>query len=341
MNILQVMAGASVGGAEGFYLDALRAIHETGHSQYALTRNKNQERLAAIEALGITVETASFDKNLYCSTQQKLKRLLKEYHPDIVHHWLGRAASFAVNGEHINLGWYGAYYHPKYYKNCDHHVAVTKDVADHIISHGVGVDRVHVLHIYTECQEVAPVSRAEFDTPEGVPVLLSLARLHPVKGLDMLLEALMDIPDAYLWLAGTGPLEQDLKQKTSDLGLQERVRFLGWRTDREALLAAADICVFPSRNDSFGAVILEAWATRTPLVATKAPGPRAYVHHEETGLLVDIDDRAGFADAVNRVLKDKDLQKHLTHNGRKAYEQGFTKEVFKENVTALYEHVLR
>jgi len=62
-----------------------------------------------------------------------------------------------------------------------------------------------------------------------------------------------------------------------DLGLESRVRFSGWRDDRAALLAAADICVFPSRYEPFGTVTVDAWAAKRPLIAAAAQGPKAYV----------------------------------------------------------------
>ena len=341
MKVLQVMAGAPVGGAETFYMDGVLAIRETSIQQYCLTRGNNENRLEAFEKVGIPVEKASFDKKLYCSTQQKMKHLVGKFKPDIAHHWLARAGSFAIQGQQVNVGWYGGYYNPSYYKNCQHHVAVTKDVADHIVRNGVPHDKVHVLHLYAACEPMAPIERSEFDTPDDVPLLLSLARLHEVKALDILIDAMVDVPEAYLWLAGNGPLEKQLKQQVKALGLSDRVKFLGWRTDREALLATADICVFPSRYESFGAVTIESWAAGTPIIAAKSQGPKAYISHEENGLLVEIDDMKDLAESINRLIGDKDLQKHLRTNGLKSYQEGFTKEVFKQNVTALYEQVLR
>ena len=337
------MAGAPVGGAESFFLDALTALQETGKvQQQVVTRANNPDRLHHLETLNIPCRTASFNRHVPCATQQTLRRALNTFCPDIAHYWLGRAASFAQEkGSHVNVGWYGAYYHPKYYKHCRHHIAVTQDVADHIISHGIAAKYVHVLHLYSDCPEAPPLDRAAFDTPDDAPLLLSLARLHPVKGLDTLLKALVKIPEAYLWLAGSGPLERDLKQLCTDLGLDGRVRFLGWRQDRAALLATADLCVFPSRNDSFGAVMLEAWASRTPLVATKAPGPRAYIRDGETGLLVEIDDVDALAEAVSRVLTDSSLRQTLIEGGVRTYRENFTKEVFKTNILSLYDQILR
>src|SRR5262249_59953116 len=89
---------------------------------------------------------------------------------------------------------------------------------------------------------------------------LRLPRLHEKKGLDVLLDALVELPQCMAWIAGDGPLEADLKARAARLGVKDRVRFLGWRMDRGALLAAADICVLPSRWEPFGTVMLEAWA---------------------------------------------------------------------------------
>ena len=76
------------------------------------------------------------------------------------------------------------------------------------------------------------------------------------------------------------------------------MRFLGWRTDRGALLRAADICVLPSRWEPFGTVMLEAWAAGTPLVAAASQGPAALIEDGGNGLLVPVDDVAALAAAV-------------------------------------------
>lgn len=341
MKVLQVMAGDSVGGAETFFVDAVKAIHEENIDQGVVTRNNNAQKINEITKLGIPLTTPSFNKLWKWPTAQAIQNSIQAFNPDIVHHWMGRAGMFSTHGTHTNIGWYGGYYKPERFKNCHHHAAVTKDIADHIIREGVDPKCVHVLHIYAEFEKSAPLDRSEFDTPNDVPLLLSLSRLHSKKGLDVLLEAMTKISDAYLWIAGSGPLEQELKQQMYNLNLADRVRFLGWRYDREAMLATADICVFPSRYEPFGAVVIEAWATNTPLVTAKAAGPRAYVSHEENGLLVEIDDVDALAESVNRIIKDKTLQMHMVSNGLEHYERNFTKTVFKKNVTELYNEVKR
>ena len=72
---------------------------------------------------------------------------------------------------------------------------------------------------------------------------------------DILLQALIQIPIAHLWLAGDGPLRQELERLAQNLGLLDRVHFLGWRKDRSALLLAADVVVMPSRYEPTSLVV--------------------------------------------------------------------------------------
>ena len=132
-------------------------------------------------------------------------------------------------------------------------------------------------------------------------MLLALSRLHEKKGLDVLLRALAELPGCVAWIAGDGPLEADLKALAARLGVADRVRFLGWRSDRGALLKAADICVLPSRWEPFGTVMLEAWAAGTPLVAAASQGPSALIEDGGNGLLVPVDDAPALAAAIRRL----------------------------------------
>ena len=80
------------------------------------------------------------------------------------------------------------------------------------------------------------VAPAALDTPPGVPIILVLARLQPAKGLDTAIRALAHIPDAVMWIAGDGPLHDDLANLAAETGVASRLRLLGWRDDRSALL---------------------------------------------------------------------------------------------------------
>jgi glycosyltransferase involved in cell wall biosynthesis len=128
-----------------------------------------------------------------------------------------------------------------------------------------------------------------------------------------------EIPAAHLWLAGEGVLGGQLRHLAKELGILDRVHFLGWRDDAAALMAAADILVCPSREEPFGNVIVEAWARRLPVVAAAAAGPAWLVAHERTGLLFPVDDAAALAREARRLLADRTYAGRLAEAGHAAY----------------------
>ncbi len=340
MKVMHVMAGATQGGAENIFLECALALADAPIEQAVVTRPENTFRIKSLEDKGIKVATASFNKLLKGPTKRVIAQMVAEFQPDIIQYWMGRAGIFAVEGDHVNVAWYGGYYKRERFTKCDYHVGLTQDLYDHIVAQGVPQERAKIIYTYAEFPDADPTPRASLDTPEDVPLLLSLARLHKKKAIDILLESLLQVPEAYLWIAGEGPIEAELKQQCTDLGLDNRVRFLGWRNDRGSLLAAADICVFPSRYEPFGTVTVDAWAAKTPLVAAKAAGPKAYVTHDHDGLLVEIDDVQGLADAINRVIHEDGLAEKLIAGGTQTYEGKFTKQVYIRDSLDFYKKIL-
>ena len=340
MKILQIMGGYSDGGAEIFYIDALSALRNINIEQYAIVNKKNKKGIKKIEELNIPFETISFNKLFKLPSKYTISKVIKEFKPDIIHYWMGRACSFLIHGEHINIGWHSGYRGVKRFRACDYHIALTSELKKHIASQGIDHNKIYELPIYTHENISNQIVRKDFDTPEDKPLLLSLSRLHPVKGIDILLEAMVKIPEAFLWIAGSGPLKNDLIRQSERLGLKQRVKFLGWREDKEALMTTADICVFPSRNDSFGAVIIESWAARKTTVACKAPGPLGLISHREDGILVEIDNAEVFSKSVNEIINNKKLAKKLANNGYKKFQKFYTEKAFVQNILAIYTKVL-
>lgn len=342
MRILHLIAGAREGGAEYHMLENVLALAEAGVEQHVITRDHNQWRLDRLRGAGVPYSIAAFDKVLREPTKQVIREATESFKPDVLHHWMGRAGTFAPKRtRERNLGWYGGYYKIERFKNCAWHAGVTADIARAIVKQGAPAERVATLNNYTEVDPAPPVSRAEFSTPDDAPLILALARLHWKKGLDTLLDAMADLPGAYLWIAGDGPLEADLKAQAERLGVRDRVRWLGWRTDRGALLAACDLVAFPSRYEPFGQVTIEAWAANKPLVTADAAGPAATVTNEVDALLVPKDDAKALREGLRRVIEDADLAKRLVENGARAYQANFTKTAFVRASMALYEKIRR
>lgn len=341
MRVLHVMAGAKEGGAENIMLESVLALAQAGVEQAVVTRPDNEFRLGKFSAAGIEVITADFNRLWPFPTSIAIQRGYSRFKPEVAEYWMGRAGQFAPKAHRArSIAWYGGYYKLERFANCEWHVGLTKDLLRHIREQGVAKNRSGIVHTFADFEGVAPVDRASLDTPKDAPVALALARLHWKKGLDTLLDAAAKIPGLYVWIAGEGPIEGDLKVQCSKLGLDDRVRFLGWRNDRGALLAACTFVAFPSRYEPFGTVTVDAWAASRPLVAADAVGPTAYVEDGVSGLLVPKDNADALAAAMSRVINEPGLAERLVKGGRAAYESQFTRAAFVRDSLAFYERVL-
>ena len=154
-----------------------------------------------------------------CVTGHRLIRAVSRFRPDVLLSWMNRATLFCPLGGHIFAARLGGYYKLGIYRRCDHLVGNTRDICDYLVEGGWPRSRTWYLPNFVDADEAPPVSRTSLDTPEDVPLLLALGRLHTNKAFDVLLEAMTRLPRAYLWLAGEGPLRRDLETRSAQLGV--------------------------------------------------------------------------------------------------------------------------
>ena len=125
---------------------------------------------------------------------------------------MNRAARHTPRGPWARIGRLGGYYSLKYYKGFDHLVANTEDIAEWIVGQGWPAGKVSCIPNFAAAPPQADaVDRASLATPPDVPLLLAMGRLHENKAHDVSLQALVQLPDAWLWIAGVGPLEAKLR----------------------------------------------------------------------------------------------------------------------------------
>ncbi len=342
MRILHIMASKAHGGAETYSTDVMLSLHREGVDQ-GVVMPQDAPRFCELEKAGLRMIPQPFKIPFRPLQKWLTRQIIAREKPDIVHSWMRQGAGLAGRPKGKNapvvLGWFGGYYNPAKFKNCAHLIGVTQAIVVHMIQNGVPEPLAHYIPTFPDIAPDAPIKKEALDTPQSARVLLTLSRLHPKKGLDTFLGALKELPDCVAWLAGDGPLRRELEALAHKLGVSGRVRFLGWRTDRAALLRAADVCVLPSRYEPFGTVVLEAWAAGTPLVACASAGPAAHVAHEINGLLVPIDDGAALAAALRRTLDDVALRSRLIEAGQKTYAQGYTREAVTRQWIDFYKTV--
>lgn len=206
-------------------------------------------------------------------------------------------------------------------------IAATADERMQMIrSCGIPPHRVAVVPCGVDLTLFVPQNSMEARRQLGLkphkPVLLFVGRLDPFKGPDMLLRAAaMMEEETQIVLAG-GKLHgdndlQQLRELAAELGISQRVRFMGARPQQElpTLYSAADVTVVPSYHESFGLVAVESLACGTPVVATRAGGLTTVVKHGETGYLVP---RCPgfFAERLDALLRDTEVWEQMHTSAR-------------------------
>jgi glycosyltransferase involved in cell wall biosynthesis len=338
LKVLTVLAGASVGGAETFFVSLTSALARAGLDVRSVLK-ENQDREAALAGHGIMYSTAPFKTFLDFSTSSTLRRVAAEFRPDVVLALAGRAASFLPHGPHVRIGRLGGYYNLKNFRRCDHLVCNAPDLVRYVTEGGWAKERVSLIPNFPALADGPKLDRAAFDTPYDAPLALALGRLHRAKGLDILIRAAAAIPDLRVWIAGDGPERENLLRLTQDLGLADRVKFLGWRNDRASLFKTADLCVYPSREEPFGNVVVEAWACGTPLVTTASTGPRWLVRNGKDALMTPVDDVEALAAGIRRLLAAPDLRASLAAAGHRRIAEEFSEPAIVARYIDLFERV--
>jgi phosphatidylinositol alpha-1,6-mannosyltransferase len=165
----------------------------------------------------------------------------------------------------------------------------------------------------------------------GKRILLTVARLDEVKGIDIVMRAMPHVldavPDAVYLIVGDGPLRKRLKTLASELGISDRVIFTGrvdyWSEELPQYYNACDVFVMTSRGttrkgetESFGIAYLEAGACGKPVIGSRVGGVQEAIRDGVTGMLVDPTDVRDVANAAIRLLTDDRLAREMGQKGR-------------------------
>ncbi|MCK4413482.1 MAG: glycosyltransferase [Candidatus Eisenbacteria sp.] len=160
-------------------------------------------------------------------------------------------------------------------------------------------------------------------------------------GIDAFAAVASSNPQASLLIAGDGPARRSLERHAEALGPRARVRFLGWRTDSRAVIAALDLLIAPSLREGFGLGVLEAMARGVPVLATRVGGIPEIVIDGETGLLVPPADPRALAGGLGRLLADPALRTQLGAAGLDRARGYFSLERMADQTLAVYDEFSR
>lgn len=175
----------------------------------------------------------------------------------------------------------------------------------------------------------------EFNLNAHVPIALSVGRLVPEKGFDLLLDAWQEI-HANLVIVGEGPQRTVLEQLIDRHSLQDRVRLAGFRSDVPALLHAADLKIIASRREGFPYTLIEALLSRKVIVSTDVPGATDYI---PASFLVPRLDIPALTTAIKRTVDNVDnlaqAQQQFSHVWDRAARE-LTLEAMAANIAQSY-----
>lgn len=208
-------------------------------------------------------------------------------------------------------------------------------------------DRLNVIHNFIDADFFRPDRAADLEATwrrPGEALLIHVSNLRPVKRAADVIRVLAEINrsrPARLLLVGDGPDREPCLRLAGELGVADRVEYLGEREDVAPLLASSDLFLFPSDGESFGLAAAEAMACGAPVIGARAGGLPELVLDGETGALLPVGDIQGMAAAALRILDDEPLCRQMAEAGRRRVIEKFSPDLIIPQYERMYGYLLR
>jgi glycosyltransferase involved in cell wall biosynthesis len=315
VSSIHVLGSHQLGGADWFFIRLVEALQRAGHPSMVVIRGDSpvvQQLSPAIEQVHLPL-ASKWD--LY--SRWRLTRLVRERKPDVVQSYMGRATRLTrvpAGSNALHVARLGGYYKiDGYYRHAHAWVGNTRDICAFLLKEGLPAERVFHIGNFAPTPRAVPADelqalRESLGLPDDAFVIFALGRMVVKKGFQDLLEAFARLEPQVgarplaLLIAGDGAERQPLAESARRLGIAERVHWAGWQNDTTPYFALGDVFVCPSRHEPLGNVILEAWQHRLPVLSTRNEGAQELVQEGENALLAPLNDPAGLADGLQRML---------------------------------------
>ncbi|MHA3055808.1 glycosyltransferase [Acinetobacter sp. ANC 4633] len=307
MKIVQVLAtSGGIGGLEQHTFNLVnelalnQEVHVIAHPCYVEKFNSNVHFHA--------VDFARSRWNIFLLLQ--LKSLIQQIQPDIVHAQAGKAAELIarikpfLSGPKFVTTVHGTKKNKSAYLAGDAVIAVSQ-----ALKHDIPKSKAHVVYNGVYPQPILTIENKEkllqsirndfSKLNHSKKVVMCIGRLEPVKNISLLIESMQHI-DVNLWIIGDGSLRANLEKQVSELNMQNRVAFLGFRTDARDLVQLADVVVLSSDREGFPLVMVEALQADKTMASTKVNGVIEWLPEK---YLAEIGDAQGLARAIQSALK--------------------------------------
>lgn len=351
---IHILGSRQYGGADQFYVRLIRALQQEGQEVIPINRAGSPVAKALTENGPAQVHLPLANQWDFWSSWQ-IRRIVGRYQPCIVQTYMGRATRLTrldPKSEAVHVARLGGFYKIEgYYRHAHAWVGNTRAVCDYMVSNGLPSDRVFQIgNFVPNPVRISPQYRRELREQYGISeitvALFALGRLIEKKGFSDLLQAFAKLEPEYrgrpllLMIAGKGGDERKLKSLCSKLGLDDRVRWLGWQNPEELYLVA-DLFVCPSRHEPLGNVILEAWSYGLPVISTRTDGARELIDDDQSGLLCAVSDPKDLADRMrDAIAASEATRKGLVQAGYQRIEQRHSRAAVVKAYLDLYQYLL-
>jgi glycosyltransferase involved in cell wall biosynthesis len=359
LSVLQVATGfPNWGGTELHILNLSGELQKRGFDVTVACRPGRWVEARA-QQMGLPTVSISVMKQQDWRDYGRLRSFLHEHKTDVLHvHW---SLDMIVPGvaalrEHVPVRILSRHM-PYPFKNrlgtmlysrvlFTRMITVSRSVRETLVGCGVSPSRVEVIHHGTDVEAFSKTTvpaaqmRASLGIPENHVAVGIVGRIAPEKGHRYLLDAARAIGDRYpvcFVVIGDGSDEETVRKSAANLGLSDRVLFVGFRDDVNNAMSALDIVVVPSTwNEPCSAVVQQAMALSKPVVGTRVGGTPEMIEDNETGLLVPPADSDALAAAISRLCGDAFMRRRMGNAGRDLVEAQFSLRAMTDKIEALY-----
>ncbi len=316
LRILHLHFGRE-GGAERFFVNLAAAFDDRGIDQQFVIRPNRTWRADVARIGRVSEGNFSHLASLTQIMQFRVRRICTQWDPDVIMAWMPVASRLLpTRTRALRITRLGDYpRHLRHFQKSDVLVANQPGIFERV--QNLGWPRpVHMISNFSRSPVPNPLPRNRYGTPEDAFLVTAGGRFVRRKGLDLAIRAVAKLPSAWLWLMGEGEEKAKLEGLAADLGIADRVKFLGWIDEPIDAISASNAFVLPSRHEPLGNMLLEAWHAGVPTVSSRSEGPNWFMRDGVDGILVDIDHADGIADGLKRLQNDPDSTQLFVDNAR-------------------------
>jgi L-malate glycosyltransferase len=330
MKVLHLISGGETGGSKNHLLSLLQQFNKEN-----ILLGVFQEGKLSQEArkLGLPLVVFGQSSRYDFSVLKKIASLIKKERISIVHTHGPRANLFTFFlKKRINFKWITTVHsdpskdfikggvkgkvftwlNMRILKEIDYFFAVSNRFKEMLVGFGLNPDKIYVIYngISFEGTYKQKVFREDIGLTEEDFAIIMVARLHPIKGHELVFESIKNlkdegITDIKLLLVGDGPMNAELNKKVEELALSEHVLFLGFQKDVHSYLALSDVKLLASYSESFPLVILESARAETPVISTDVGGVKDLINDPSLGWVVPVGDVQALTRAMKEAIEDK------------------------------------